>query len=246
MHCFLDETGEKPTTADNYSQFRVKTGKSLREYDDQREVNDVQVLTVYDFRRDITFEKINKGFFRAIAVITLNEFILFNPNILPICIDYERILEERYISPGLKGLVGIWGTDQKSPLKVVELTVITREKCVENSRKQQSIFFIDDKVCAESLLPGVSVCERDSGNGLIFPMEKHGKTKYFLRAVASISTCSPGQYSFLLFRRCSAFGIEKPIPHSRKICLKLQLVSNTAITIQRKNLIGCNTLVFLI
>lgn len=186
-------------------ELRIKTGKSLREYDDDREMNNVQTLSIQSLQNSHEFPGRKDGILsNDIALITLKEYIEFNPYTMPICMWPDLEYEETYVTPGLKGLVGSWGADDSSAsasaksiptLNVAELSVIAREKCIKNTPTEHRKHITNDKYCAERSKPGVGLCDVDSGSGLVFPTEINGKVKYFLRGVASIAICGHDHYS---------------------------------------------------
>lgn len=130
-------------------------------------------------------------------MLILKECIEFNPFAIPICVDYELDKDDLFVSPGLRGLVGAWGRNESS-VKPVELSVISREKCQSETSEEFLMFLTPDQFCAEYILPGLELCQSDSGGGLSFPITKNGETKYFLRGVASIDliniACDLRQY----------------------------------------------------
>lgn len=137
----------------------------------------------------ITFYGWRSSYKDDIITIVLNSYIEFNIYTAPICIDYTLIGEDKFVSPGLKGLMGIWDHDEalsKSSLtlKIIELSVIMQEECQNNSPEELLNILTNDKFCAKRLSPDSGVCEGNSGNGLVFPIEINGKIKYFLRGVA--------------------------------------------------------------
>lgn len=224
-HCFWNEQNDEFY---DESLFSLKTGKLFREYDDSRELNAVQIVSKLNIQFPIGFEKIGDAYVDDIVIVIFNgnEFIEFSFNTLPICIDYGLEEEEKYVTPGLKGLVGVWGADQtigesNSTLNIVELTVITREKCKENTSKENIQFITDDQYCAEGLSPGVASCQISSGNGLVFPIKTNKKIKYFFRGVAGNVPCN-NHIQFSLFSNVAASqtGIHyydnmiKPVEHS--------------------------------
>lgn len=194
---------KKKQTLYEYSDIRLKTGKSFREYDDDRELNVVQAHSVDWLAQDTEFVGAVDGYSRDTIVIMLEEYIEFSPYTSPICMDYDLKGDERFISPDVKGVVGAWGMEEpasqlNSTLKIVELSAIIREICIQNSTNEFLKFLDKNKFCTQKLSPGMpSLCHSDSGNGLVIPREINGRTKYFLKGVASISTCGPD--NFFLF-----------------------------------------------
>lgn len=145
-----------------------------------------------------SFDQINFGarytgaegnFYHNFAIVVLKEHIEFNPFVVPICVDYDLDDGEKYVTPGLKGLVGSWEEANSSALKTIEMTVISRDKCRRNSSEEFLGYLTSDKFCAETPSPGVFLTHRDGGSGLVLPIEKNGRTAYYLKGV--LSTGSP-------------------------------------------------------
>lgn len=97
--------------------------------------------------------------------------------------SYEQCIEtERYI------LCLGWGLEQSNGvpsnvLKKIELPVISREQCRQQSSPEFSSYITSDKFCA-GYLNGASVCQGDSGGGLVFPSGQQ-KRVYTLRGIVS-------------------------------------------------------------
>lgn len=199
-HCFSNS----PRVETDYTLFRVKTGKTQREYVDDKDETSVQHFSITDVAFLLQFEGFDFGYFYDLSVWTLDRSIIFSLYTLPICIQFALYRAQGYVSPGLNGLIGYWEKERtpdntKSLLKIAELSVITREKCKNGTTQGNPQFITRDKFCAERLSPDVARCSTDSGNGLVFPIEINGRIKYFLRGVASFSTstgtCDPDLYS---------------------------------------------------
>lgn len=187
--CFWNEA---KADFDDKSLFKIKTGKSFREYDDEKETAQVQSFSIYRLDNLIKFYGLQEKLKNNIIVAILESFVEYNRHTLPICFDHSLELEDAYVSPGRKGLLGVWNQNESvneasSMLKVVELSVSTREECISNIPKGHIDFFTSDKYCAKRLSPDVTVRQGNSGSGLAFPVEKDGEIFYFLEGVATES-----------------------------------------------------------
>lgn len=69
-------------------------------------------------------------------------------------------------------------------LKKIELPVVTREECIEKSAPEFESYITSDKFCA-GYLNGASVCQGDSGGGLVFAQPNRREKIYTLRGIVS-------------------------------------------------------------
>lgn len=203
VRCFWNETkGDK----DDYNLFQMKTGSSQSEYENTSDNEDqyfAPLVISYGYKA------IENNFDDDVALVLLGGYIEFNPYTFPICINYDQTAEEDYISPSLKGLMGHWGVkkiadaaaEPNTSLRTIEYSVISRERCKNDTTTEFQSFLTSDKFCAERLSEGLAVCSSNSGSGLVFPFESNGtrRTKYFLRGVASVAapngTCGGHPYT---------------------------------------------------
>lgn len=201
VHCFWNN---ETNFFHDRSLFVIKTGKAFREFDDGNEATHVQTLAVSSFEHSAYFEYRN-GFHDDFFAVVLNEPIEFTADTSPICIDLDFGIggDRGYVSPDLRGVAGGWGSNKttgqpNSMLSTIEISAISREKCIKDSSAELLEYLTTDKFCAKTLSPGATLCAHDSGSGLVFPVETNGKIKYYLKGVASIGstngTCNSSQY----------------------------------------------------
>lgn len=82
-----------------------------------------------------------------------------------------------------------WGLNQTNGvpsdvLKKIELPVVGREECIEKSTPEFESYITADKFCA-GYLNGASVCQGDSGGGLVFARPNRREKVYMLRGIVS-------------------------------------------------------------
>lgn len=198
IHCFWDE--ESVGGQFNASLYRVKVGKTFREYDDTRETTKVQSFSVRKIS-DFDLITLKAAYSGDIAILLMDNFIEFGAYISPICIDYDLKYANRledFVPEGRVGMVAGWGLEQSdgkpSPvLKKLEMSVATQEECT-NATELDTV----DEFCARSLHRAAGVCHGDSGAALVFPEEENGITKFFIRGFVSANTvtsCDFEKYS---------------------------------------------------
>lgn len=190
MHCFWNFETNQPL---NTSQFRVKSGKASREYTDTDTKGDTQIQSfavteIFNLR---TFRGAEGFYAEDIALLLLNTAIVFNSHTAPICINYNLRYEDKTVPIGSQGFTAGWGymeaSQQPSPiLKIIDVTVVERGECKRVSPERFRSFITSDRFCAGNRSPGVSVCQGDSGGGLVIATHQNGRTKYFLRGIVSV------------------------------------------------------------
>lgn len=82
---------------------------------------------------------------------------------------------------------------------MVELPAVSRLECRNKSNKEFVPYITSDKFCA-GYLTGVSVCQGDSGGGLVFPKVVGEKTLYYIRGIVSTgankaNSCDSDKYT---------------------------------------------------
>lgn len=196
-YCFggeINDTIENP--------FALKTGRPFREYDEGMQGTEVQRFLLGRMDKQ-TAKRMNDKVEISIVFILNNKYIEFNAFTSPICLDYTLELEDIYVTPGLRGVVGGWGLDE--PLdhstpkySVVELKAISRQQCHSNSTEEFRKQLNGDRFCAETVTYGETLCTSDTGSGIAFPTEVNGKMIYYLRGITIMepwnSVCNPNEY----------------------------------------------------
>lgn len=86
MRCFWDDANGVPF---NVSHYTVKVGKYHREYDYIKEPEDVQSISIKNVTKSPAWEGSNNGFLDDIAILLLDDYIVFKAHIGPLCIDSD-------------------------------------------------------------------------------------------------------------------------------------------------------------
>lgn len=203
MHCFWDRSEDKPYPA---SQYSVAAGKFKREYSAAEDLK-AQFFAVERIHYPEGYYDIAGLYASDIVLVILNSYIEFKTYIVPICMPYGLKYEDQLVPSDWIGRVAGWGLEESSGkpspvLKVIELPVVTREQCKRTSTQEFIPYITNDKFCA-GYLTGVSVCQGDSGGGLVFPMTAGGKTTYYLRGIVSTgankaNSCDNDKYTTFL------------------------------------------------
>ncbi|XP_031618112.1 modular serine protease-like [Contarinia nasturtii] len=185
MHCFWDASEDRPFRAD---AFLVAVGKTLRDFS-VREDHKPQFFVIEHIFYIDGYNDLAGSYANDIALLVVDKHIEFHSFIVPICLPQNLQYADKNVEPGWRGFTAGWGLEasngQPSPvLKKIELPVVSREECKDKSSPEFANFITSDKFCAGHLT-GVSVCQGDSGGGLVFPQTVRQKTTYTLRGIVS-------------------------------------------------------------
>lgn len=125
-----------------------------------------------------------------LALLVLNENIEFRTHIAPICMPYGLQYEDKSLPIGYRGQVAGWGLTTSGgrvsdAVKILENPVVDRSLCKKHSPDSFIPIITADKFCAGFLNANLSVCEGDSGGGLVFPEQERNRTVYYLRGIVS-------------------------------------------------------------
>lgn len=231
IHCFWDRSEEKPF---EISQFRVVAGKFFRDFESEENLK-TQTLSIDRLHRIETYEDTKGLFSKDIVVLILNTYLDFSTHIAPVCLDYETSLENA-ITANTYGRVAGWGLESPnglpSPfLKLIELPVIDRNNCIVESNPHFVPFITEDKFCA-GYLTGSSVCQGDSGAGLIFPRIVNGKKRFYLKGIVSTGannngSCDSNKYTtFTNIANYNEFIKSYEIPHRPENSAAADIINN--------------------
>lgn len=192
MHCFWDRTEGKPY---EISAYRVVAGKYFRELE-SRENQQTQTRHIIRLLHMDGYNDYRGLYENDIAILVLNAHFDFDPHISPACLDYATTMVHEAVSTNSYGRAAGWGLESSnglpSPvLKLIELPVVSREECIAKSNPTFVPFITADKFCA-GYLTGLSVCQGDSGAGLLFEQNINGKKKFYLRGIVSTGTNKDG------------------------------------------------------
>ncbi|KAL3270853.1 hypothetical protein HHI36_021371, partial [Cryptolaemus montrouzieri] len=160
-----------------------------------RDVSEINVHPWYNFEQ----------YRNDIAVLRLADPVDITRNVGPVCLwnDIDDINE---IEGELGTVVG-WGFDHNKKLTTnlmqAQMPVVDKNTCVNSNRELFLQFITDQSFCA-GFRNGTSVCNGDSGGGLVFPRRgTHGpNTIWQIRGLVSIGValktggfCDTTQYT---------------------------------------------------
>lgn len=143
-------------------------------------------------------------YFNDIAVLKLAEPARFTNYVRPCCLweesnDLDSIVDRQ-------GTVVGWGFDQNRELSIdlmqAQMPVVSTVTCIYSNREFFSQFTSEKTFCA-GFRNGTTVCNGDSGGGMVFPIQNTGSSTpiWQLRGVVSVGValqgqgiCDPSQY----------------------------------------------------
>ncbi|XP_046385994.1 uncharacterized protein LOC124155875 isoform X2 [Ischnura elegans] len=150
-----------------------------------KQVADIHVHPEYnstDFRADI-------------AVLILSSPVEFSVYVKPVCL-WDKSKPELNEVEGKEGVVVGWGYDETGTvtedLMMAKMPVVSQQTCIWSYPQFFSHFTSDRTYCA-GFRNGTSVCNGDSGGGMVFPKStgigQHGAVvTWALRGIVSLST----------------------------------------------------------
>uniref|UniRef100_A0A182P2J7 Peptidase S1 domain-containing protein n=1 Tax=Anopheles epiroticus TaxID=199890 RepID=A0A182P2J7_9DIPT len=174
-HCVTLEKSVKPVDAGSLLLYfgKIDLGKWNGPEEDAQ-IRSIHIPDQYQHER----------FFNDIAVLMLKEDIKYSNFVRPVCLwnfddDYKMLINKIGLVPG-------WGYNEhglvSSRLSFAQMPVVAHETCIWSNRDFFSKVTSDTSFCA-GFKNGTSVCNGDSGGGMVF---KHNNL-WYLRGVVSVS-----------------------------------------------------------
>ncbi|XP_023713323.1 serine protease gd isoform X2 [Cryptotermes secundus] len=145
----------------------------------------------FDVSRIFVNPFFNSSNFQAdVAMLVLATTVLYTTNVRPVCLWNQRDISLESIV-GKEGVVAGWGLDENGntaqKLKMVKMPVVTQETCLWSHSTFFSQFTSNTTFCA-GYRNGSSVCNGDSGSGMVFPeVQRDGTQIWKLRGIVSNS-----------------------------------------------------------
>jgi modular serine protease len=146
----LPRTGIEPFPLDS---FDIIAGKYYRDFDAQE--SSIQSFKPVKIKTHDTYYGFSGNFDADIAIITLDNRIIYEPHIAPVCLDLnlKSILEKQAPSAGSVGVVAGYGytLSDGAPseyLKKIKLPVIDTKQCKNEAPENYKKFITSDKFCA--------------------------------------------------------------------------------------------------
>ncbi|XP_050441515.1 uncharacterized protein LOC126846270 [Adelges cooleyi] len=182
-HCV---TSKQNDAVYNSSKIVVYLGKYHQlQYSDELGVQTKQVTRINVFP---SYNSSN--YLGDIAVLTLSSEVELTNYVTPVCMWDEKSNELDDIV-GKEGTVVGWGYDENdSPteeLKMAKMPVVSHQTCLWSYPQFYSEFTSDKTFCA-GFRNGTSVCNGDSGGGMVFAKNN----RWFLRGIVSITVAKEG------------------------------------------------------
>ncbi|XP_039283489.1 modular serine protease isoform X4 [Nilaparvata lugens] len=197
-HCVWKLTG---------SDFKVTLGKKYRDFYNTEEhqqnfnIERVKLLSVY--------QDSNGNYGSDLAILIFKEIAQLSVAIHPACIQWDEDYSDNITLPGNKGLVAGWGlTEEDKPsdvLRYISIPIIKTSQCISKEPDDFRKFITYTSFCA-GYNNGTSVCNGDSGSGLLLP----DKGALYLEGIVSVSprrtnsfSCQPKLYT--VFTKVNAY-----------------------------------------
>ncbi|GBP45824.1 Serine protease gd [Eumeta japonica] len=132
------------------------------------------------------------SFSKDAGILKLRETVQFTEWVQPACLWPENRVDLSVII-GNRGSVVGWGFDDKGvateELTLVEMPVVDQETCIRSYSEFFARFTSDSTYCA-GYRDGTSVCNGDSGGGMVFKIDNH----WYLRGLVSLSVARQNEY----------------------------------------------------
>lgn len=200
IHCFWNTSENR---RQNVSQFKVIAGKTLRDAT-ANEPFATQFFSIDDVayidNNNEQYRDYQGNYEFDVAVVILNQFIVYTNHIAPACIEYGLTYNQLEVEDGLTGTVSGWGmlpNEQRSQLlKIVQLPAVKNDQCKANTPTSFHPLITRDKFCA-GYLNKITVCGGDSGAGFITSVNSTKGLVHYLRGIVSTGNKAPCRQSFL-------------------------------------------------
>ncbi|CAH0559645.1 unnamed protein product [Brassicogethes aeneus] len=196
-HCMVDENKDG-TISITPGNFEVAVGKFYRQYR-HPEDKDAQYSPVKEILPSGDYRGSFGSYTSDIALLVVK--IEFKPSkmVQPVCRDNSNII---HLTAGQLGVVTGWGYTKhggEASNELRELVVPFEEDSICRSKLPLEYvhrYYSNDKLCAGFHNNSKSVCEGDSGGGLVFEQNQ----RYYIRGIVSISprqdgSCDIQQYT---------------------------------------------------
>jgi secreted trypsin-like serine protease len=152
--------------------------------------DDLGVQTKQVIRINVYPSYNSSNYLGDIAVLTLSSDAEYTNYVTPVCLWDERSDDVNDIV-GKDGTVVGWGFDENDTpteeLKMAKMPVVSHQTCLWSYPQFYSEFTSDKTFCA-GFRNGTSVCNGDSGGGMVF----NKNSKWYLRGIVSITVAKEG------------------------------------------------------
>lgn len=166
-HCFWDV---KNSIFFNALRYMVGIGKYYRDYYADEPLS-IQQISVLEIKHNQDYIDLDGLYQNDIAILLLSEIIIFRAHVAPICIK-QLYNQDKILASGKIGRIAGWGITETggepSPiLKILDVPSVGHHDCISMAKPEYRQFITNDKLCAGTS-DGRSVCQGDSGGGLVF------------------------------------------------------------------------------
>ncbi|XP_055602658.1 uncharacterized protein LOC129751283 [Uranotaenia lowii] len=174
-HCVAHDKSSDPIDPGSLLLYLGKTNlKKWTGPEQDAKIDRIHIHPDYNYRR----------FFADIAVLRLRNDVKFTHFIRPACLwnfdeDYKVLINKVGFVPG-------WGYNEQGlvseELSYAQMPVVAHETCIWSNRDFFSKVTSNTSFCA-GFRNGTSVCNGDSGGGMVFKQNNH----WYLRGIVSVS-----------------------------------------------------------
>ncbi|CAK1541815.1 unnamed protein product [Leptosia nina] len=182
-HCV---TRKESVRVVNKNTLTVYLGKhNLRTSVEGVQISFVSHITVHPSYNATTFS-------RDLGVLRLRDPVQYTDFVRPACLWPDNMVDLDNVIGKIGSVVG-WGFDDTGvateELTLVEMPVVDHLTCIRSYSEFFSRFTSDDTYCA-GFRDGTSVCNGDSGGGMVFKMQG----TWYLRGLVSLSVAKHNEY----------------------------------------------------
>ncbi|XP_043583759.1 modular serine protease-like [Bombus pyrosoma] len=200
-HCVYDEVAQK---LDDASKFYIVTGNIFKDYDSPLHnnitVKKAKVKRIY-YHCD-RYRGLSGNYENDIAILEVTPPLTLSNRLVPVCLDSK---DEIKLENGMYGKVAGFGKtasgEFSAMLQQITVPYVSYSMCKHSSIVPETgqVLITNDKFCA-GYVNGSSVCNGDSGGGLIFS----SNTLWYLKGIVSVTisktiggstTCNSDTYS---------------------------------------------------
>ncbi|XP_068893727.1 uncharacterized protein [Tenebrio molitor] len=168
----------------------VAVGKRFRKYSDSRDSAHTQMSQIHRMFVPDEYEGDTQNYLADIAILVAVKTFTLSARIQPVCIDWTRNYEHAILNPrgGRKGFVAGWGNTVETGkvsdvLRQLRVPSVPQQRCKNDLPVDYRQYLTHDKLCAGYLNNGSSVCNGDSGGGLVFKYSD----RFFVAGVVSLA-----------------------------------------------------------
>ncbi|XP_044763414.1 serine proteinase stubble-like [Coccinella septempunctata] len=186
-HCVTKPRTNRPINPQNILAYLGKY--NLRKFGSEiqdREVGDIYIHPQYNY----------SGYYNDIAILRLVEPVEITNYVRPVCLwDEHTDLNE---VEGKLGTVVGWGFNENGVLTTTlmqaQMPIVSLAKCIYSNRDFFSQFTSEKSFCA-GFRNGTSVCNGDSGGGMVFPRRgtSGSNTVWQIRGLVSVGVAFQGK-----------------------------------------------------